>query len=83
MSDWYVVPVAGDNTAAFAAYCRAHGAEHDESNLPLRQALGVARDHGLHPVYLGVSASNETAIQLYVSEGFRKKSVMVCYRWRP
>ena len=67
-----------DCVAVHPAY-RGRGLGH----LLIRQALGVARDQSLHPVYLGVSASNETAIQLYASEGFRKKRVMVCYRWRP
>ncbi len=51
--------------------------------LLIRQALKVAADAGLHPVYLSVSANNEAAIRLYVSEGFVKKTVMVAYRWQP
>jgi mycothiol synthase len=52
-------------------------------HLLIRKALSVAYRHGLHPVYLSVSASNEAAIRLYVGEGFQKTSVMVCYRWQP
>ena len=51
--------------------------------LLIRQALSVAHRQGLHPVGLGVSATNESAIRLYVGQGFHKKMVYVCYRWRP
>lgn len=51
--------------------------------LLIQQALHVAADHGLRPVYLSVSATNETAIRLYRGQGFEKKTVMVCYRWQP
>jgi mycothiol synthase len=51
--------------------------------LLVREALRVAAGHGLRPVHLSVSATNEAAIQLYVGEGFRKSRVMVCYRWEP
>jgi len=51
--------------------------------LLIRQALDVAAVAGLRPVYLSVSANNEAAIRLYVSEGFEKKTVMVAYRWQP
>ncbi len=50
--------------------------------LLIRQALKVAADAGLRPVYLSVSANNEAAIRLYVGEGFEKKTVVVAYRWQ-
>lgn len=34
MTGWRIIPVDHSNAAAFVDYCRAHGAEHDESFLP-------------------------------------------------
>lgn len=45
----------------------------------LRNAVAVALRNDLSPVYLSVNAANETAAGLYLSEGFVKDKVMVCY----
>jgi mycothiol synthase len=47
--------------------------------LMLRKALEVAFHNGFHPVYLSVNAANESAVSLYLSEGFAEDSVMACY----
>jgi ribosomal protein S18 acetylase RimI-like enzyme len=47
--------------------------------LMLRKALGVALRNRLNPVYLSVNTENASAVTLYLSEGFTKNSVMVCY----
>lgn len=47
--------------------------------LMLRAALGVALRQDLSPVYLSVNAENDSAVGLYLSEGFVKDIAMVCY----
>jgi mycothiol synthase len=47
--------------------------------LMLRKALEVAFHNGYHPIYLSVNAANESAVSLYLSEGFTEDSVMACY----
>jgi len=47
--------------------------------LMLRKAVNVARCHELSPVYLSVNAENESAVSLYLSEGFVEDTAMVCY----
>jgi len=47
--------------------------------LILRRALAVAFHNGFHPVYLSVNATNESAVSLYLSEGFTEDTVMACY----
>ena len=47
--------------------------------LMLRKALEVALDNGLRPVYLSVNATNNSAVALYLSEGFTEDTAMVCY----
>jgi mycothiol synthase len=49
--------------------------------LMLRNALAVAFHNNLHPVYLSVNAANESAVSLYLSEGFTEDTVMACYTW--
>ena len=46
----------------------------------LKEGVNFALSNGLRVVYLSVNAENESAVRLYVSEGFVKTSVMVCYR---
>jgi len=48
MANWRIIPVNHDNAAAFVAYCRAHGAEHDESFLPQADFVPTAE----YPAYL-------------------------------
>jgi mycothiol synthase len=48
--------------------------------LMLRKAIAVALRNDLHPVYLSVNTRNDSAVRLYLSEGFAEESVMVCYR---
>jgi mycothiol synthase len=45
-----------------------------------RQAIAFSHGHGLPAVYLSVAAENESALRLYLSEGFIEWKVMVCYR---
>ncbi len=45
----------------------------------LRRALAFAGEQGLPKAYLTVNAHNETALPLYLSEGFRKLSEVICY----
>ena len=47
--------------------------------LMLRKGLEVAFHNGFHPVYLSVNTANESAVSLYLSEGFTEDSVMACY----
>jgi ribosomal protein S18 acetylase RimI-like enzyme len=47
--------------------------------LMLRKSLEVALRKDLHPVYLSVNAANESAVSLYLSEGFAEDTVMACY----
>ncbi|MBU1049280.1 GNAT family N-acetyltransferase [Candidatus Bipolaricaulota bacterium] len=47
--------------------------------LLLRKAVEVALSNDLSPVYLSVDAANASAVGLYLSEGFIKDKVMVCY----
>lgn len=47
--------------------------------LMLRRALEVALHNSFHPVYLSVNAANESAVSLYLSEGFTEDTVMACY----
>ena len=51
--------------------------------LMLRSAVEVALRHELAPVYLSVNAANASAVGLYLSEGFVKEKVMVCYALVP
>lgn len=71
--------------AAFIGGVTVHPAYRSRGlgRLLIRQALHVAAAAELRPVFLSVSANNEAAIHLYVSEGFEKKTVMVAYRWQP
>jgi ribosomal protein S18 acetylase RimI-like enzyme len=48
--------------------------------LMLRKAIAVALRNDLHPVYLSVNTRNDSAVRLYLSEGFTEMSVVVCYR---
>ncbi len=48
MANWRIITVNHDNAAAFVAYCRAHGAEHDESFLPQADFVPTAE----YPAYL-------------------------------
>lgn len=45
----------------------------------LRHAVGFARARGLHPIHLSVNAENESALTLYLTEGFRLTETVVCY----
>ncbi len=47
--------------------------------LMLRKSVEAALHHDLSPVCLSVNAANDSAVGLYLSEGFVKKKVMVCY----
>ena len=47
--------------------------------LMLRKSVDVALGAGLSPVYLSVDAENDSAVGLYLSEGFVKEIAMVCY----
>jgi len=47
--------------------------------LMLCKSLEVALHNGCHPVYLSVNAANESAVSLYLSQGFTEDSVMACY----
>ena len=47
--------------------------------LMLRKSVDVALRAGLSPVYLSVDAENDSAVGLYLSEGFVKDVAMVCY----
>jgi mycothiol synthase len=46
----------------------------------LRHGVAFAASHGLSPVILAVNAENETALELYRSEGFSLTESLVCYR---
>ncbi len=45
----------------------------------VRKAIEFAFSRSLYAQILSVSAENEAAIKLYLSEGFEKKQVIVCY----
>lgn len=45
----------------------------------LRYAVDWAARRGFHSVALSVNAENETALRLYLAEGFRTIETMVCY----
>jgi mycothiol synthase len=45
----------------------------------LRYAVAFAVSNGLQPVYLSVNGENETALGLYISEGFVLTETVVCY----
>ena len=47
--------------------------------LMIRKAVEVALRNDLSPVYLSVNAENDSAVKLYLSEGFVKELAMVCY----
>lgn len=46
----------------------------------LRQGIAFSRASGLETVYLAVNAENEAAVRLYLSEGFAREKVVVCYQ---
>jgi mycothiol synthase len=46
----------------------------------LRYGVAFAASQGLSPVILAVNAENETALELYRSEGFSLTESLVCYR---
>jgi ribosomal protein S18 acetylase RimI-like enzyme len=63
MNDWRVVPVTADHAGAFVAYCRAHGAEHDESLLAQDDFVPTAE----YPAYLlvGERGAGGEAAEVY------------------
>lgn len=71
-----------DAQAAFVDMVSVHPDYRGQGlgRLLLRSAIQVARQNGLYPVSLSVNAENESAVELYLSEGFVKDTVMVCYR---
>ncbi len=48
----------------------------------LRSAIDFAEKYGVKKVMLSVNAENESAAELYLKEGFKKKEVVVCYHKR-
>ena len=48
----------------------------------LRYAIDFAARRGFHSVMLSVNAENESALRLYLAEGFKPVETMVCYACR-